>query len=263
MNNNRKKINRGFIVLNQGERIAVISLLWVIAILLAFSVFRPMLPASKKDRMAFHNLDSLIAVREQALREQQEREESERARQKEEKTKGYYSSETSTGSQRKHSTSPGGTSTPPKTTNVCQPSSSQWSGPKESRKIPTLDLNLADSTELVALPQIGAVMASRIHRYRERLGGFVCLEQLYEVRGMDTARYNTVTPYLLLESREVRRLNVNQEEFKTLLRHPYLEYEQVKALVSHRERKGLIKDWEQVKGLTGEVNPLLERYLVY
>lgn len=271
MNNNRKKINRGFIVLNKGERIAVISLLWVIAILLAFSVFRPMIPLSKKNQMAFHNLDSLIAIQAQAMREEQEREEAEREKQKEEWTKSGSSDgkaksghndrkatgfhENRSGKQR--------ASTLSNHENERQASSSQWSGPKESKEIPILDLNLADSTELVALPQIGKVMASRIHRYRERLGGFVSFEQLYEVRGMDTARYNTIKPYLLLESQEVRRLNVNQEEFKTLLRHPYLEYEQVKALVSHRERKGLIRNWEQVKGLTGEVNPLLERYLVY
>ena len=89
------------------------------------------------------------------------------------------------------------------------------------------------------------------------------MEQLYEVKGMDTARFTTIQPYIILENKEIRKLEVNRDEFKTLLRHPYLEYDQVKAIVNHRERKGLIKDWEQLKGITGEVNPLLEKYVGY
>ena len=70
MKQRKKSINKGLIVLNKGERIAVISLLTLIAILLAFSVFRPVIKLTKKERMAFHNLDSLIAVQEEALRKE-------------------------------------------------------------------------------------------------------------------------------------------------------------------------------------------------
>ena len=126
-----------------------------------------------------------------------------------------------------------------------------------------MELNSTDSIALVDLPQIGEVMASRIQRYRDRLGGFVCYEQLYEVKGMDSARFATIKPYLLLDTTNIHKLEVNRDEFKILLRHPYLEYDQVKAIVNHRERKGLIRNWEQLKGIVGEVNPLLERYLVY
>ena len=133
----------------------------------------------------------------------------------------------------------------------------------EKKSIPILDINTADSTALVDLPQIGEVMASRIHRYRERLGGFVSFDQLFEIKGMDSARYATIQPYIILENKEIRKLEVNRDEFKTLLRHPYLEYDQVKAIVNYRERRGLIKDWEQLQGIVGEVNPLFEKYVEY
>ena len=89
------------------------------------------------------------------------------------------------------------------------------------------------------------------------------MDQLFEVKGMDTSRFETIRPYLDLDPKEIRHLNVNQDEFKTLLRHPYLEYDQVKAIVNHRERKGLIRNWQQLREIAGEVNPLLERYLSY
>lgn len=247
MKNNKRSINRGIIVMNKGERIAVISLLVIIAILMAFSVFRPALRFSDKDLAAFHNLDSLIALQEEAKRQQAAI------------TSGPAPVDEkdvipmSTAPKKKLSQ----TSVPP-----AAPSQKNPTKPS-TPKIPTLELNSTDSMALVDLPQIGEVMASRIQRYRDRLGGYVCYEQLYEVKGMDSARFATVRPYLLLDTIGIRKLEVNRDAFKTLLRHPYLGYDQVKAIVNYRERKGLIRNWEQLQGIVGEVNPLLEQYIAY
>lgn len=232
-----KKINNGLIVMSKGERIGVISLLSVITLLLAFSVFRPAIRFSRQEELAHHNLDSMIALQQKVSRIEKE----------EEVTAVSNSSA-------KPSTKPSGSS---------KPSEPKAPVASPSKAIPVLDINVADSLELVSLPQIGEVMASRIHRYRDRLGGFVAFDQLFEVKGMDSARFATIKPYITLENKEIRKLDVNRDEFKTLLRHPYLEYDQVKALVNHRERKGLIKNWEQLKGIVGEVNPFLEPYIQY
>lgn len=260
MKNNRKKLNNGLIVMNKGERIAVISLLSVITVLLAFSVLRPALPFSSTEEHAFHNLDSMIALRERAA---SERAASERtAMENAVPSGGSTGPATSVSSNRpqrpSHSSNSGSAQNRPS-----DHSGSHSSISTSRARIPILDLNTADSTQLVALPQIGEVMASRIHRYRNRLGGFVSFEQLYEVRGMDSTRFATIRPYLVLESSGITKLEVNRDEFRTLLRHPYLEYEQVRAIVNHRERRGLIRNWEQLKQITGEVNPLLEHYISY
>lgn len=252
MKNHKNKINRGLIILSKGERIAIISLLVIIALIFAFSVFRPTLHFSQEDEWAFHNLDSLIALREKTMQEQP----SDPAFPKKEAAKAVdppaVISSDSKKNPRTASSSKKTTSDTPrkeKTSNTFPP------------KPPILELNATDSVALVALPQIGEIMASRIHRYRDRLGGFVCYEQLYEIKGMDSARFTTIKPYLLLDTSNIRKLEVNRDEFKALLRHPYLEYEQVKAIVNHRERKGLIRNWEQLQGIVGEVNPMLERYV--
>lgn len=230
-----KKINNGLIVMSKGERIGVISLLSVITLLLAFSVFKPAIKFSRQEELAHHNLDSMIAIQQKVSP-------------KEETVPVVQNSSA------KPSTKP---------TSSTKPSEPKAPVASPSKAIPVLDINVADSLALVALPQIGEVMASRIHRYRDRLGGFVAFDQLFEVKGMDSARFATIKPYIILENKEIRKLDVNRDEFKTLLRHPYLEYDQVKALVNHRERKGLIKNWEQLKGIVGEVNPFLEAYLQY
>lgn len=249
----KKKLNNGLIVMSRGERAGVISLLSVITVLLAFSVFRPALPVFRNKEQAFHNLDSMIALQERQSQATTSTPTAERP------SKTSTSAQPIEPAKSKSSPKPSGSS---KSTAPSEPKTSAKTT-SVSKAIPILDINVADSTVLVELPQIGEVMASRIHRYRDRLGGFVSLDQLFEVKGMDSTRFATIKPYIVLEVNDIRKLEVNRDEFKVLLRHPYLEYDQVKAIVNHRERKGLIRNWEQLKGITGEVNPLLEKYLIF
>lgn len=134
------------------------------------------------------------------------------------------------------------------------------------RAIPIVDLNTVDSLTLVELPQIGAYTASRIIAFREKLGGYVDKEQLRDVKGMDSARFATVEPYIILGDAEPVKIDVNRADFKTLVHHPYLNYEQVKRIVNQREKRGMIKNWAQLEALIrddGEVNPLLEFYVKF
>ena len=248
MNNNKRSINKGFILLSKSERVAVISLLSAIVILLGFSIFRPAVKLTKEERRAFHNLDSLIAVQEAA-------------KQQEELRKAALEKATEHITEVPNNTYRKNKSSYPKKATTEKPSPKPAVAVKKT--IPVLDINTADSVALTALPQIAEVMGSRIQRYRERLGGFIALEQLYEVKGMDADRFEAIKPYIILENKEIRKINVNQDEFKVLLRHPYLEYDQVKAIVNHRERKGWIKGWKELEGLVGTVNPLLEQYVEY
>ena len=136
----------------------------------------------------------------------------------------------------------------------------------EKKAIPVVDLNTVDSTTLVELPRMGGYMASRIIAFREKLGGFVEVEQLLDVKGLDSTRFAAMRPCLLIGDTETRRIDVNRADFKTLVGHPYLSYEQVKRIFRQRETRGMIKNWAQLEALLkeeGEVNPLLEYYLCY
>lgn len=78
--------------------------------------------------------------------------------------------------------------------------------PKDSVRI---ELNGADSATLVGVRGIGPLTAGRIVRYRERLGGFVRVEQLLEVRGMLEKNYQQILPQIWVDSSKIQKIDIN------------------------------------------------------
>ena len=108
----------------------------------------------------------------------------------------------------------------------------------------TLDLAEADTAELKKIPGIGSYYASKIVKYRERLGGFVSINQLEEIEGLppNMARWFTLT-----NKPTVKRIRINHASFKELVRHPYLDYEQTKDIVNHIRQYGPIRSLHELR----------------
>lgn len=112
----------------------------------------------------------------------------------------------------------------------------------------TIELNSADTTQLKMIPGIGSGYANRIVNYRTALRGFVAMEQLEEVWGMDTYLYSQVIPYLRIEPKS-DSIYINKESFEELIKHPYLNYKQVSIIDDIKTRKGAIKTINRLKML--------------
>ena len=135
--------------------------------------------------------------------------------------------------------------------------------PYPSRKLPRgrqLDLNAAVSAELLRVPGVGPYFARRIVRYRQRLGGFVSPEQLREIPNLPDS---VQTWFRVTAEKAQRPLRLNTATFRELLRHPYLNYEQVKAIVNYRERQGALQTLQELS-LSGAFSAAdLERLTPY
>ena len=107
-----------------------------------------------------------------------------------------------------------------------------------------VDLNEADTTMLKRIPGIGSYYAGKICRYRERLGGFISVEQVKEIEGLpgDISKW-----FKVQASPQVVKIELNKADFKTLVRHPYLSYEQVKVIVDYRRKHGRLKSWKELR----------------
>ncbi len=70
--------------------------------------------------------------------------------------------------------------------------------PSGSAIVFPIDINTAGKEEFIALPGIGEVLAQRILTYREEQGGFTALEELMNVSGIGTKRFETILDYITL-----------------------------------------------------------------
>ena len=126
-----------------------------------------------------------------------------------------------------------------------------------------MGLNEADSVALLKLPGIGPVFAGRIIKYRSLLGGYYRIEQLSEIYGMRQETLDLVNPFLVLDTTFLKKLKLNKCEFRDLLRHPYLEYEDVLALVNYIDLEGEIRSHVEIRENGLLADSTLERIVPY
>jgi competence protein ComEA len=129
---------------------------------------------------------------------------------------------------------------------------------------PQIDINVADSLLLQSVKGVGPVLASRIVRYRELLGGFIHLEQLSEVYGLKEEvieQLNTVS--YINKDFEPEKLDLNAAEFKQMVRHPYISYALAKVLLSYRNQHGRFNTLDEVLSLKYEPKEALVRLEPY
>ncbi len=88
----------------------------------------------------------------------------------------------------------------------------------------TIDINRADSSDLVRLPGIGPVLASRIIKYRNLLGGYAVSDQLTEVYGISDSLFMEIESRITTDTALIRKIHVNSSEIASLARHPYISY---------------------------------------
>jgi DNA uptake protein ComE-like DNA-binding protein len=123
-----------------------------------------------------------------------------------------------------------------------------WQSGRTTR-YPAVDINTADSAQWESLPGIGPVLAARIVKFRERLGGFYSIRQVGETFGLADSTFNKIQPSLRLHTVSLKKLDLNLTDEKSLALHPYIRYKLARLIVLYRSNHGPFRQPEDLLGI--------------
>jgi len=119
-----------------------------------------------------------------------------------------------------------------------------------------IELNQADSLELISIKGIGPFYAKQIIKYRNELGGFYSYSQFSEIWGLENLEFENFKQQTIIDTLHISKININTATIKTLRNHPYLNYKQAKMIVNYREQHGnyqQLKDICKIKPISPEL----------
>ncbi|MFT4567332.1 MAG: DNA uptake protein ComE-like DNA-binding protein [Saprospiraceae bacterium] len=122
------------------------------------------------------------------------------------------------------------------------------------------NLNSITQEELLSIKGIGPYYSKAIIEYRNKLGGYYRIEQLLEIPAFKEEQYNRLIGRFRVEGNISRISPV--EEFKELLRHPYIDYELAKKFktMSVFDMEDRIQEMISTGQIEDKLIPYLQKY---
>lgn len=137
---------------------------------------------------------------------------------------------------------------------------------RQRRPPPSVGINSADSAVWESLPGIGPFLASRIVRFRDRLGGFHNVMQVAETFGLPDSVFRRIRPFLVEEPLPFTAgLDVNSATLEQLKAHPYMSHRLAVSVVAYRRQHGAYRKAEDllaIETFTPELFEKLKPYLL-
>jgi len=151
---------------------------------------------------------------------------------------------------------------------------SSYPEPKPDNKIATgntarnikIEINTCTAEDLIKLRGIGQVLSKRIIKFRNKLGGFVSINQLKEVYGLPAETYESIKGNIYINPEKIRKIKINIEDKEDLKRSPYISYRLASQIVKYRNQHGYFSnknDLLKIKTLDSLKLKKIEPYLDY
>ena len=126
-----------------------------------------------------------------------------------------------------------------------KPISEQKTNPVNKKTESKLNINTASLEDLDKLPLIGEGRAKAIISYRDRLGGYVQLDQLLDLKCIPDSVYSLIATKIETDGQVLKYVNLNSDS----INHPYLPKQFAKMLVSYRQQHGNYQRIEDLRVL--------------
>jgi competence ComEA-like helix-hairpin-helix protein len=110
-----------------------------------------------------------------------------------------------------------------------------------------IDINLADTSAFISLPGIGSVLSKRIISFRQKLGGFYSVDQIAETYNLPDSTFQKIKKYLVLNSKAIKKININSASVDEMRAHPYINYSTANAILQYRQQHGNFNSVDDLK----------------
>ena len=138
---------------------------------------------------------------------------------------------------------------------------------KEKEKIIQKDINTATREDLIAVYGIGEKLADKILQEKEKLGGFVSMEQFQFMWGISPEAISDLEKRFSVKSQNgIKKIAINDLSQKELAKFPYFNYALAKEIVIYRTMNSGIKnidDLTKIKGMPNEKIKIIALYLEF
>ena len=127
----------------------------------------------------------------------------------------------------------------------------------------SIDINTATVFDFKKLTALGYSLPYKIINFRDKLGGFISIQQVKETYDLTDSIFNVILPFLQLQTTTIKQLNINTAEEYELNKHPYIDKRLSKAIVTYRMQHGLYKSVQEIKNIAFVTQPVFDKILPY
>ncbi len=112
------------------------------------------------------------------------------------------------------------------------------------------DLNNVTAKELRSINGIGDKLSARIIKFRDKLGGFLVDEQLYDVYALDSVVVvRALVKFRVLQKPVIQKININTASVEEIAQLVYIRYDVANKIVVYRNTMGVIGTLEELTNI--------------
>ncbi|WP_419212274.1 ComEA family DNA-binding protein [Maribacter sp. X9] len=133
-----------------------------------------------------------------------------------------------------------------------------------SKAVEPKDLNKATAEELRRINGVGEKLSARIIKFRDKLGGFLVDEQLYDVYYLEPEVVQKVLKeFKVITKPKIVKINVNTGTVEELAKLTYLQKSLAQRIVDYRNLNGGIDSLIELKKIEGFPAERIDRIALY
>lgn len=126
------------------------------------------------------------------------------------------------------------------------------------------DLNTATVQELRTISGIGEKLSTRIIKFRDRLGGFLIDDQLYDVYGLEPEVIEkTLKRFKVLQKPNIQKININTATAYKIATLIYIRRQVAERIVEYRYAHGSFDSFEELENIEDFPSDKIHRIALY